>query len=84
MFFILKSAFCLAIVFLLLPDGHSDRIMGEVSRAMAQDEIVKAAVERTNLATRHVAAEAPRLCIENSGQCVEAAKQFVQNAAGRW
>lgn len=84
MYFILKSAVCLLIAFLMLPNAETHRLMSDVSRAVNDDTIVNAAVERTNLATRHVMAGAPRYCVANSSGCVAAAKQIVKDATEGW
>ena len=84
MFFVLKVASCLAIVFLMLPDEDANRITGEVTRAIAQDKTVKAAIERTNLAAQHATADVQKMCLKNSDECIDAAMQVVRSATGRW
>jgi hypothetical protein len=83
MYFILKSAFCLTVAFLMLPERDAGRMKDEV-RAVSQDRFVRAAVERSALAAQQIATEAPGLCLANSGECIEATKQIVRGALSRW
>lgn len=84
MYFILKSAFCLAVAFLMLPEHDAGRVRSEVTRTVSQDRFVRAAVDRSTLAAQQIAAEAPGLCLANSGECIEATKQIVRGAVSRW
>jgi hypothetical protein len=80
MSFILKSAFCLTMVFLLLPEVEANRVKGEVNRAIAQDKIVRSAMDRTTLAAEKAMSEAERMCLKNSDECIEIAKRVVKSA----
>ncbi|MFN3889005.1 MAG: hypothetical protein ACK4MV_01315 [Beijerinckiaceae bacterium] len=82
--FIFKCAFCLGVVFLMLPDEDASRVASEVSRAIAQDKIVQAAVERTNLAVQKAAHESQKLCVTNAGECLEAARRLTGGQTLRW
>jgi len=83
MFFILKSAFYLTVVFIIcLPSADADRVRTEVTRTVMEDKIVMAAVGRTNLATRHAMADAQKYCITNGNECAAAAKHIVTGATG--
>lgn len=84
MYFIIKSAFCLALVFFMLPEDDANRVQGEVTRAVTQDKMVKATIERTNLATQKAISEAERMCVKNHEECIDIAKQVVKNATNRW
>jgi hypothetical protein len=84
MFFVLKVASCLAIVFLMLPDDDANRVTGEVTRAITQDKTVQAVIERTNLAAQHATADVQKLCLKNTDECVGTALQIVKGAASRW
>ncbi|MDP2357118.1 MAG: hypothetical protein Q8M31_13800 [Beijerinckiaceae bacterium] len=84
MSFILKSAFCLAMVFLLLPEGEANRVKSEVARAVAQDKMVRSAMDRTTLAAERAMSDAERMCLKNSDECLGIAKQMVKNATDRF
>ena len=84
MFFILKVVISLTAVFLMLPEKDADRVASEVKRAVAQDKIMKSAVDRTNLAAMHAVKDAQKLCGANADECMETAKQIVKGATSRW
>jgi hypothetical protein len=80
MSFILKSAFCLAMVFLLLPEAEADRVKHEVARAMAQDKTLQAAKERTALVADKAMRDAEQMCLKNRDECLDTAKRIVRSA----
>lgn len=83
MYFIAKCAFCLAIVLIMLPKDDADRAARELTKTVAQDKALQAAVDRTRTAVEHVANEAPKYCVRNHDECLETAKQLVKGATGR-
>jgi hypothetical protein len=84
MYFLVKVALALAIVFMILPEKEADRVSAELKHAVAQDKTVRAAVDRTHLAAQHAVRDAQRLCGPAMDECVDNAKQAVRDAANRW
>lgn len=84
MSFILKSVFCLTMVFLLLPEAEANRVKTDVARAIAQDRTMQAAREHTALVADKAIRDAERMCIKNRDECLDTAKQLVRSAANRF
>ena len=80
MSFLLKSAFWLALVFLVLPQNEAERVKSEINTAIAQDTVVRSAVGRTQQALNLVATEAQRLCEGQTRSCLETASGAVKSA----
>jgi len=84
MFFIIKVAFCLTLVFFMLPEADANRVQIELKRAVTQDKTVQAVVERTNLATQKALMEAEKMCVKNHEECIDIARQAVRSATNRF
>ncbi len=84
MFFLFKVALSLAVVFLILPEKEAERVTHEMKRAAHQDKAVRAAVDRTTLATHHAIKDAQKLCGATTEECLDTAKQLVKAATDRW
>ncbi len=84
MSFILKSLFCLTIVFLLLPEEDATKIKVEVTRAVAQDTILRSAMDRTAFAAEKAISDAEHMCLKNSDECLETARRMVKSASDRF
>lgn len=81
MSFLIKSAIWLGLVFLVLPQSESDRVKSELN-SVAQEKMVRSAVDRTSQAIALVATEAHRVCEGQARACVETASTLVKSAAG--
>lgn len=81
MSFLIKSAFWLCLMFLVLPQSEADRVKTEINAAIAQDTVVRAAADRTQKALNLVVTEAQRLCDAQPRTCLETASNAVKGAA---
>ena len=80
MVFLLKSAFWLGLVFILMPTDDAARVAGEVSRAATEDQLAQSVSATLNSAASGVTAQARQLCLRQTRECIEAATYLV---AGR-
>ncbi len=80
MAFILKSVFCLTMVFLLLPEAEANRVKSDVTRAIAQDRTMQVIKDRTAIVADKAMRDAERMCVKNSDQCLDTAKRIVRSA----
>ena len=77
MFFLIKSAICIGVVYLCLPAPDAARVKFEVTRAVAGDRVVGATVDRAQRAAKHAANEAQRLCLTKGSECVDTASRVL-------